>query len=269
MIRNYFHIDLNKQTVEKEAQSGEQLVKIGRYLIAQKLLENAAATIDPLSPENPLIFSAGPLAGTTFSNANRISVGCKSPLTGGVKEANGGGTFAYALGQLAIAGFTFHGASDEWVVMHIAKDGTVAFDTAVYPTTMRDAEEIADLLGAPAASVFKTLVVQPPAPTGRFSKPLLVIIPANKQLDLKKLAKVVGAKKVKMASHNEAEELTGLQVGGISPLALLNKGFLMYIDQSVRDQSQIYISSGQRGTQIILAAKDLLRVTKAKPVDVT
>ncbi len=131
MIRNYFHIDLNKQTVEKEAQSGEQLVKIGRYLIAQKLLENAAATIDPLSPENPLIFSAGPLAGTTFSNANRISVGCKSPLTGGVKEANGGGTFAYALGQLAIAGFTFHGASDEWVVMHIAKDGTVAFDTAV------------------------------------------------------------------------------------------------------------------------------------------
>ncbi len=153
--------------------------------------------------------------------------------------------------------------------MKVLQGQKVAFDTAVYPTTMRDAEEIADLLGAPAASVFKTLVVQPPAPTGRFSKPLLVIIPANKQLDLKKLAKVVGAKKVKMASHNEAEELTGLQVGGISPLALLNKGFLMYIDQSVRDQSQIYISSGQRGTQIILAAKDLLRVTKAKPVDVT
>ena len=159
--------------------------------------------------------------------------------------------------------------AEKTLAMKVLEGQKVAFDTAVYPTTMRDAEEIADLLGAPAASVFKTLVVQPPAPTGRFSKPLLVIIPANKQLDLKKLAKVVGAKKVKMVSHNEAEELTGLQVGGISPLALLNKGFLMYIDQSVRDQNQIYISSGQRGTQIILAGKDLLRLTKAKPVDVT
>lgn len=159
--------------------------------------------------------------------------------------------------------------TEKTLAMKVLQGQKVVFDTAVYPKTTRDAQEIADLLGAPAASVFKTLVVLPPAPTGRFSKPLLVIIPANKQLDLKKLAQVVEAKKVKMALHNEAEELTGLQVGGISPLALLNKGFLMFIDQSVRDQNQIYISSGQRGTQIILAAKDLLRVTQAKLVDVT
>lgn len=131
MIRSYFHIDLNEQIVEKEAQSGEQLVWIGRYLIAKTLLESGVAVVEPLSPENPLIFSAGPFAGTTFSNANRISVGCKSPLTGGIKEANGGGTFAYALGQLHISGLTLYGAADEWVVIHIGKDGTVAFDTAV------------------------------------------------------------------------------------------------------------------------------------------
>src|SRR5437870_4524217 len=94
------------------------------------LSERDAATVDPLGPQNPLIFSAGPFAGTSFSNANRTSVGCKSPLTGGVKEANGGGTFSYALGQLKIAGFTLRGAAADWVVLHFKKDGSIAFDDA-------------------------------------------------------------------------------------------------------------------------------------------
>jgi aldehyde:ferredoxin oxidoreductase len=74
-------------------------------LIAKTLVEGKVATVDPLGPDNPLIFSAGPFAGTTFSNANRTSVGCKSPLTGGIKEANSGGTFAYGLGRLEIGDF--------------------------------------------------------------------------------------------------------------------------------------------------------------------
>ena len=45
-------------------------------------------------------------------------MGCKSPLTGGIKEANGGGSFSYGLGQQKIAGFTLHGASPDWVVIH-------------------------------------------------------------------------------------------------------------------------------------------------------
>ena len=105
-------------------------MKAGRYLIAKTLLELDVATVDPLSPRNPLIFSAGPFAGTSWSNANRTSVGCKSPLTGGVKEANGGGTFSYGLGQLKIAGLTLHGASPSWVVLHIKKGGDIDFDDA-------------------------------------------------------------------------------------------------------------------------------------------
>jgi aldehyde:ferredoxin oxidoreductase len=129
-MRNYLHINLNEQTIKREEQNGEQLVKVGRYLIAKTLLEMGVATVDPLSPDNPLIFSAGPLAGTSFSNANRTSVGCKSPLTGGIKEANGGGTFSYGLGQLELSGLTLYGASDEWVVIHLRKDGTISFDSA-------------------------------------------------------------------------------------------------------------------------------------------
>jgi len=129
-MRHYLHIDLNARTVRKEKQSGEVLARAGRYLIAKTLTESGVATVEPLSPENPLIFSAGPFAGTNFSNANRLSIGCKSPLTGGVKESNAGGTFAYALGQLEMSGLTLHGACDDWVVIRIPKDGEITFEDA-------------------------------------------------------------------------------------------------------------------------------------------
>ena len=129
-MRTYHDIQLADHTITTRELHGADIVKAGRHLIARTLLDLGAATVDPLSPSNPLIFSAGPFAGTSFSNANRTSVGCKSPLTGGVKEANGGGSFGYALGQLKIAGFTLHGASPGWVVIHFKKDGTVDFDDA-------------------------------------------------------------------------------------------------------------------------------------------
>src|SRR5262249_811316 len=129
-MRKYYDIHLNDRTIATRELTGEAIVKAGRYFIARTLLDLGAATVDPLSPQNPLIFSAGPFAGSTFSNANRTSVGCKSPLTGGIKEANGGGSFSYGLGQLKIAGFTLHGASPGWVVIHFKKDGSIDFDDA-------------------------------------------------------------------------------------------------------------------------------------------
>ena len=126
-MRSYHHIDLGAQSVRTETLEGEDIVRAGRYLIAKTLNEENIAKVDPLSPENPLIFSAGPFAGTNFSNANRLSVGCKSPLTGGIKEANAGGTFAFALGQLELSGLTLHGASKDWVIIHIKKEGGIDF----------------------------------------------------------------------------------------------------------------------------------------------
>ena len=129
-MRKYLHINLNDQSIESEELDGEAVVRAGRYFIAKTLVDGGYAAVDPLSPENPLIFSAGPFAGSNFSNANRISVGCKSPMTGGIKESNGGGTFAFALGQLEIAGFTLLGASDDWVVIRITKDNGISFEDA-------------------------------------------------------------------------------------------------------------------------------------------
>ncbi len=129
-MRKYLHIYLDDQSIDTKELHGEDIARAGRYLIAKSLLENGIATVDPLSAENPLIFSAGPFAGTNMSNGNRLSVGCKSPLTGGIKESNVGGTFAMALGHQALAGFTLHGRSADWVVLYFAKDGTITFDDA-------------------------------------------------------------------------------------------------------------------------------------------
>ena len=129
-MRKYLHINLDDRSIETKQLEGAECVVAGRHLIAKTLLEQGVAEVDPLSPANPLIFSAGPLSGSNFSNANRLSIGCKSPLTGGIKEANAGGTFAFALGQLEISGLTLHGASADWVVIRITKEGEISFDDA-------------------------------------------------------------------------------------------------------------------------------------------
>ena len=129
-MRKYLHINLGDRSVKTDELHGEDIIRAGRYFIAKTLVELGAAKVDPLSPDNPLIFSAGPFAGTNFSNANRLSVGCKSPLTGGIKEANSGGTLAFAMGQLEIAGFTLYGALKEWTVIRISKEGAITYETA-------------------------------------------------------------------------------------------------------------------------------------------
>lgn len=139
----------------------------------------------------------------------------------------------------------------------------VNYEITTFPDTMRDAEEIANFLHLPPAQLFKTLVVILPNNT---KKRYLVIIAANQQLNLKLFAKAVGEKKLIMATHDQAEKLTGLQVGGISALALQNKNFKIYLDESANQFEQIYVSGGKRGLDVKLTVKDLIKITGAKPV---
>ncbi|MBP9503158.1 MAG: aminoacyl-tRNA deacylase [Candidatus Promineofilum sp.] len=147
-----------------------------------------------------------------------------------------------------------------------ALDGKrIPYEVLTYPDELRDAEEIALLLELPANAVFKTLVVLPPE-AGK--KPMLVMVPSDAHLDLKKLATAAGVKKLKMATHREAEQLTGLQVGGISAVALLNKSFAVYIDSSARAQDKICISAGKRGIQLRVPTGALVNLTNARWADV-
>jgi Cys-tRNA(Pro)/Cys-tRNA(Cys) deacylase len=83
-------------------------------------------------------------------------------------------------------------------------------------------------------------------------------------VDLKLLAAALGEKKVYLPTEREAEQLTGLQAGGISPLALLNKGFQIVIDSSAKGHAEIHVSGGQRGLNIRLGVNDLVKLTNAR-----
>ena len=149
------------------------------------------------------------------------------------------------------------------LAMKLLEGKKIKYKAVTYDTITRDAVEIAGMFGVPPEQVYKTLVVPAPAKQPKL-KPMLVMIPANAQLDLKKLAKAVGAKKLAMATHAEAERMTKLQVGGISPLALLNKGFAIYIDEAAQAQDEIFVSAGVRGINLKVGVDDLVKVTKAR-----
>jgi Cys-tRNA(Pro)/Cys-tRNA(Cys) deacylase len=133
-----------------------------------------------------------------------------------------------------------------------------------YPDTIYSAAEVAELLGVSPGQVFKTLVVI--ADERRY---LLVVTPGDRELDLRLVAKAVGAKSAHMALQRDAERLTGLKVGGISPLALLDKRFEVYVDAPAAELDELYINGGQRGVNLRLRVSDLLAVTGAHVVTAT
>ena len=128
------------------------------------------------------------------------------------------------------------------------------------PLEKLGAMEVARLLDVEPDSVFKTIVITRERP----KKPLLVVVPGPSQVDLKKLASAIGEKKVYLPTEREAEGLTGLQAGGISPLALINKGFQVVIDSSAQHYLEIHISGGQRGLNILIHVDDLVKLTNAR-----
>jgi Cys-tRNA(Pro)/Cys-tRNA(Cys) deacylase len=132
-----------------------------------------------------------------------------------------------------------------------------AFET---PAEKLGAEETARFLNISPETVFKTIVVTREKP----KKPILAVVPGPFHVDLKLLAAVLGEKKVHLPTEREAEQLTGLQAGGISPLALINRGFLVVVDSTATRYPEIHISGGQRGLNIKLAAEDLIKLTNAR-----
>lgn len=128
------------------------------------------------------------------------------------------------------------------------------------PAEKLGAQETARILNVDPKLVFKTIVVTREKP----KKPVLAVIPGPRNVDLKLLAAALGEKKVHLPTEREAEQLTGLQAGGISPLALLNKGFQVVIDSSAKNHSAIHVSGGQRGLNIRLGVADLIKLTNAR-----
>ena len=152
--------------------------------------------------------------------------------------------------------------SDKTLAMRVLDGKKVPYEVLTFSPGVHSADGVAQALGLPTEEVLKTLVVVRP-----LGKPLLVMVPSDRELDLKRLAHAVGEKKLSMASYKEAEALTGLQVGGISALALINRGFDVYIDRAATELSHILVSAGCRGVNLMLSVEDLIRITKARVIE--
>ncbi|MFC1532405.1 aldehyde ferredoxin oxidoreductase family protein [Thermodesulfobacteriota bacterium] len=109
----FIRINMSDQTINEEDVPQEYVGLGGRGLTSIMINNEVPPTCDPLGPDNKLIISPGLLSGTPLVNTSRISIGAKSPLTGGIKESNAGGTIAAALGRLGITAIVIEGQAPE------------------------------------------------------------------------------------------------------------------------------------------------------------
>jgi len=140
----------------------------------------------------------------------------------------------------------------------------IKYTTHELPAEKLGALEAAQYMGVAESQVFKTIVTK-----RERGKPVLAVIPGPRVVDLKLLASFLGEKKMSLPTEREAEVLTGLRAGGISPLALINKGFQVVIDSAAQGFEEIYISGGQRGLDIQLRVDDLIKLVNARVGDIS
>ena len=140
----------------------------------------------------------------------------------------------------------------------------IPYQACELPAEKQGAVEAAQYLGVSPALVYKTIVV---TREGK-GKPVLALVPGTSEVNLKLLAKALSEKKLILPTEREAERLTGLQAGGISPLALINRGFQVVVDASAQEHTEIYISGGQRGLDIRLPVAALLAITNARVLNI-
>lgn len=120
---------------------------------------------------------------------------------------------------------------------------------------------IADEAGLAYDMVFKTLVAR-----GDKTGPIVMCIPVDKEIDLKKAAAFTGNKKIEMIHVKDLLNLTGYIRGGCSPMGMKKK-FPTFFDSSCLEHESITISAGVRGIQLLINTAELVNFTEAKTGD--
>lgn len=140
----------------------------------------------------------------------------------------------------------------------------IAFELVPYEVDENDlaARHVADSLGEDINRVFKTLVLH-----GERVGYFVCVIPGNCEVDLKKAARAIGAKKAEMLPMKELLPLTGYIRGGCSPVGM-KKPFPTIFHNTAQDFDFIYISAGQRGLQLKIAPGDIIGFVGASVDDI-
>ena len=121
----------------------------------------------------------------------------------------------------------------------------------------------ADLIGAPYAQSFKTLVME-----GKSGGYYVFVVPIEKEVDRKAAARAVGEKTVDMIHVKDILRITGYVRGGCSPLGM-KKLYPVVFDSSAEEFQEIYVSGGRIGLTLRVPVKELLEITNGKTADIT
>lgn len=133
------------------------------------------------------------------------------------------------------------------------KQKKIPFHVVKYDHDEKGAEFAARAVGFPLEKTVKTLVVD----LGK-KKYGFVLMPGDKQLDLKQLARVFGVKKTAMVDTATAQRLTGYQVGGISPFGSKQK-LSVAMEEGLLAFEEVLINAGHRGTMVMVAPGDIAK----------
>lgn len=128
-MAKFIRVDMGSRTAETGDCPEKYAGLAGRGLTSMFVADEVKPTCHPLGKYNKLVFAPGFLTGTSAVNSGRISCGAKSPLTGGIKESNSGGSFSQKMARLDIKALVFEGlpADGAYAVIKVDKDG-VTFD---------------------------------------------------------------------------------------------------------------------------------------------
>ena len=142
------------------------------------------------------------------------------------------------------------------------KQRKIGFEVVKYDHEEKGAEFAAKASGFPLDKTVKTLVVD----LGQ-KQYTLVLMSGDRQLSMKRLARAWGVKRAAMADTRTAERLTGYLVGGISPFGTRQR-LPVVMEESILEFDKILINAGQRGTMLLMAARDILRAADVKVADI-
>ncbi len=149
--------------------------------------------------------------------------------------------------------------------MRMLDKAKIAYEALEYSYDDNDLSgvTIANSVGLPCEMVFKTLVAK-----GDKTGPIVMCIPVDKEIDLKKAASVTGNKKIEMVHVKDLLGLTGYIRGGCSPIGMKKK-FPTFINITATDFEKITVSAGIKGCQLLVNTMELVSFTSSKLVDLT
>ena len=137
-----------------------------------------------------------------------------------------------------------------------------AFEVIKYNHDHKGALFAAQAVGFPLERTAKTLVV---ALGGK--QHALALMPGDRELDLKRMARVCNVKRARMTTPDTAERLTGYKVGGISPFGI-TAPLSSVMDSWLLDYDSVLINGGQRGTMLKMSPKDIAHLLKSTVADI-